>query len=74
MNEGSPEQDLQRRFLSYYGNVSYTLMSKYVLTGSVRYDDYNNFGVDRKYRATPMWSTGLAWHIGREDFILDNAG
>ena len=74
LNEGSPEQDLQRRFLSYYGNVSYTLMSKYVLTGSVRYDDYNNFGVDRKYRATPMWSTGLAWHIGREDFILDNAG
>lgn len=74
LNTGSPETDYQRRFLSYYGNVSYTLMSKYVLTGSVRYDDYNNFGVDRKYRATPMWSTGLSWHIGREDFIQDNVG
>lgn len=72
--DGSPEADYQRRFLSYYGNLSYTLMSKYVLTGSVRYDDYNNFGVDRKYRATPMWSTGLSWHIGQEDFIQNNVG
>lgn len=72
--DGSPETDYQRRFLSYYGNLSYTLMNKYVVTGSVRYDDYNNFGVDRKYRATPMWSTGLSWHIGREDFIQDNVG
>ena len=46
--DGSPETDYQRRFLSYYGNLSYTLMNKYVVTGSVRYDDYNNFGVDRK--------------------------
>ena len=74
LRDNSPEVDYQRRFLSYYGNVSYTLMGKYVLTGSARYDDYNNFGVDRKYRATPMWSTGLSWHIGREDFMQDNVG
>ena len=45
-----------------------------MLTGSVRYDDYNTFGVDRKYRATPMWSTGLAWHVGREDFVQNQVG
>lgn len=50
LTDASPETDYQRRFLSYYGNLSYTLMNKYVLSGSVRYDDYNNFGVDRKYR------------------------
>lgn len=74
LTDASPETDYQRRYLSYYGNLSYTLMNKYVLSGSVRYDDYNNFGVDRKYRATPMWSTGFSWHIGREDFIMDNVG
>lgn len=72
--DNSPEKDYQRRYLSYYGNVSYTLLSKYVLTGSVRYDDYNNFGVDRKYRATPMWSAGLAWHATREKFVQENVG
>lgn len=74
LQTGSPETDYQRRYLSYYANLSYTLMNKYVLTGSVRYDDYNNFGVDRKYRATPMWSTGLSWHIAREDYFQNNVG
>ena len=69
MQDDNEETDYQRRYLSYYGNVSYSLMSKYVLTGSVRYDDYNNFGLDRKYRATPMWSVGASWHLGYEDFI-----
>ncbi|WP_461629115.1 SusC/RagA family TonB-linked outer membrane protein [Labilibaculum euxinus] len=67
---GYPDQaDKKRRFLSYYSNFSYDYKSKYFLSGSVRYDDYNNFGVDRKYRATPLWSTGIKWNIGREDFM-----
>ena len=39
-----------------------------MLSASVRYDDYNNFGLDRKYRATPMWSTGLKWEYERGIF------
>lgn len=69
LQNGSAETDYRRHYLSYYGNMSYTLMHKYVLSGSVRYDDYNNFGLDWKYRATPLWSTGLAWHLGEEEFI-----
>lgn len=61
--------DKMRRYLSYFGNAAYTFNSRYVLTGSVRYDDYNNFGLDRKYRATPAWSGGAKWNIGDEDFI-----
>ncbi|MDT3403594.1 SusC/RagA family TonB-linked outer membrane protein [Mucilaginibacter terrae] len=71
---GYPTQaDKRRRFLSYYGNVAYAYNNKYVLTGSVRYDDYNNFGLDRKYRATPLWSTGLKWNLSREGFLKNVA-
>lgn len=63
------QADKTRRFLSYYANAAYTLMNKYSLSGSIRYDDYNNFGVDRKYRATPLWSTGAKWDIYKEDFL-----
>lgn len=63
------QQDKRRRFLSYYGNAAYTFLNRYSFTGSVRYDDYNNFGLDRKYRATPLWSTGIKWDITKEDFM-----
>jgi TonB-linked outer membrane protein, SusC/RagA family len=67
---GYPGQaDKRRRFLSYYANASYTLMDKYYISASVRYDDYNNFGVSRKYRATPLYSFGSKWNISRENFM-----
>lgn len=67
---GAPsQQDKTRRYLSYYSNAGYTLDGKYTLSASVRYDDYNNFGVDRKFRATPLWSSGLKWDIKKESFL-----
>ncbi|ADQ80651.1 TonB-dependent receptor plug [Paludibacter propionicigenes WB4] len=67
---GYPSQyDKRRRFLSYYSNVAYALLDRYSLSASVRYDDYNNFGLDRKYRATPLWSSGLKWILSKESFI-----
>jgi len=69
---GYPEQsDKVKRYLSYYGNAAYTYKSKYTLSGSVRYDDYNNFGLDRKYRAKPFWSTGVSWNMSKENFMQD---
>lgn len=59
----------RRRFLSYYANAGYTLLDRYYLSGSVRYDDYNNFGLDRKYRAKPFYSVGAKWNISREKFM-----
>ncbi|MBS0030729.1 SusC/RagA family TonB-linked outer membrane protein [Chitinophaga sp. 22321] len=59
----------RKRYLSYFGNFSYTYNSKYTLSGSARYDDYNNFGLDRKYRAKPFWSTGLSWAMSKENFM-----
>ncbi|UII25395.1 SusC/RagA family TonB-linked outer membrane protein [Fulvivirga maritima] len=59
----------RRRFLSYYGDLSYTYRNKYTLTGSVRLDDYNNFGVDKKYRRQPLWSVGTMWNMKKENFL-----
>ncbi|KLT66803.1 hypothetical protein AB669_06285 [Pedobacter sp. BMA] len=69
LNGAPSQQDKIRRYLSYYANAAYTYDGKYTLSGSVRYDDYNNFGVDRKFRATPLWSTGLKWDIKKEKFL-----
>ncbi|SDD50022.1 SusC/RagA family TonB-linked outer membrane protein [Pedobacter soli] len=62
-------QDKKRRFLSYYSNAAYTYKSKYTLSGSVRYDDYNNFGLDRSFRATPLYSFGAKWDAYKETFL-----
>lgn len=69
LNGAPTQQDKTRRFLSYYANAAYTYLSRYTLSGSVRYDDYNNFGVDRKYRATPLYSFGAKWDIKKEAFM-----
>lgn len=72
---GYPSQyDKRRRFLSYFSNAAYTLDGKYSFSASVRYDDYNNFGLDRKYRATPMWSSGAKWDLYKEKFMQSASG
>ncbi|MFD2288074.1 SusC/RagA family TonB-linked outer membrane protein [Pedobacter petrophilus] len=65
----STQEDKTRRYLSYYSNTAYTFKGKYTLSGSIRYDDYNNFGVDRKFRATPLWSGGVKWDVSKESFL-----
>ena len=61
--------DREYRYLSYFANASYTLLERYTASGSVRYDDYNNFGLDRQYRATPLYSAGLAWTVSQEAWL-----
>jgi len=65
-------KESRRRFLSYYANAGYTFKNTYTLTGSARLDDYNNFGVDKKLRRTPLWSTGAKWNIKNESFLKEN--
>lgn len=69
IQNGQSYSNQRRRFLSYFGNFSYTYDGKYTLSGSARYDDYNNFGLDKKYRAKPFWSTGVSWHASKENFL-----
>ena len=43
--------------------------SKYVATGSFRIDQSNLFGTDPKYKNKPLWSAGLNWRLGQEEFL-----
>jgi TonB-linked SusC/RagA family outer membrane protein len=56
------------RFLSYYANAAYTLYQRYIVSGSVRRDESNIFGVDANQKGVPLWSAGLAWELSREHF------
>lgn len=64
-----PVTESTTRSLSYYANGSYTFDNKYTLSGSARFDDYNLLGVERRKRAIPLWSAGLKWNLGKEEFL-----
>jgi hypothetical protein len=57
------------RYFSMYGNASYTLDSKYTLSGSARTDASNLITDDPKYRFAPFWSVGASWAISKEKFM-----
>lgn len=60
----------QNRSLSYYSNVALSLYNnKYVLSGSVRFDDFTLVGASRSERAKPLWSIGGKWNAKAEDFL-----
>mgnify|MGYP001166147496 CR=1 FL=1 len=60
------------RFFSWYGNMSYTYNSKYILSASGRIDKSNLFGVNANQRGTPLWSGGLKWILDKEGFFKPN--
>ncbi|WP_329903934.1 SusC/RagA family TonB-linked outer membrane protein [Porphyromonas pogonae] len=60
---------LEDRFVSFYGNASYSYDNKYSLTGSIRIDQSNLFGTDPKFQYRPLWSLGGSWNITNEDFM-----
>jgi TonB-dependent starch-binding outer membrane protein SusC len=62
----------QDRFVSYYGNASYTLDKKYVLSLSARKDASNVFGIDINDKWNPFWSIGGAWDVSNESFYSIN--
>ncbi len=57
------------RFAGWYGNASYELMDKYIISGSTRLDLTNFFGTDPKYRYKPTWSIGGTYKISDEEFF-----
>lgn len=57
------------RYVSVFGNASYTYDNKYSISGSARSDASNLITNDPKYRWAPLWSVGGLWHVSREDFM-----
>ncbi|MEJ5145377.1 SusC/RagA family TonB-linked outer membrane protein [Sphingobacterium sp. MYb388] len=62
-------QELYNRFVSYYGNGSYTFDNRYILSASFRKDASNLFGVKTNDRGQPFWSMGGAWILSNEPFL-----
>lgn len=63
------ETESRVRYLSYYGNVAYTLHNRYTVSGSLRLDQSNLFGKDRSAQNKPVWSLGARWNITEEGFM-----
>src|SRR5690606_7414838 len=56
------------RYLSYFSNISYSFDKRYTLTGSVRWDGSNLFGVKVNQKWVPLWSLGGSWLLSDESF------
>ncbi|OWK72888.1 hypothetical protein CBW16_11605 [Flavobacteriaceae bacterium JJC] len=55
-------------FLSFYANGAYTFDKRYTISGSVRRDASNLFGLKTNEQWNPFWSAGLAWNLSNEKF------
>ncbi len=56
--------------LSYFGKFNYAFNSRYLLSGSLRYDGSSKFGVNNRFALFPAISAG--WRVSQEDFLKDN--
>lgn len=57
------------RFISYYGNTSFTIQQRYTISASARRDASNLFGVATNDRFNPFWSMGASWNVDREKWF-----
>lgn len=64
--------DSRIRTYSLYANAAYTYNGRYTLSGSVRKDESNLFGVGTNNHGTPYYSLGSSWNIANEEFYRLN--
>lgn len=63
------ETYLENAFVSWFATGSYTLLHRYTLWGSIRFDGSDIFGVAKKYRYLPLYSVSGLWRISDEPFM-----
>ncbi|MBN1987161.1 MAG: TonB-dependent receptor [Prolixibacteraceae bacterium] len=64
---GSGAYNLEVRGVSFFGRATYSLMDRYILTGTIRRDGSSNFGEGNMWGTFP--STAVAWRISEENFM-----
>ncbi|TDQ73820.1 SusC/RagA family TonB-linked outer membrane protein [Sphingobacterium yanglingense] len=69
IDNGQTISGVTDRYRSYYANASYTYIDKYTLSGSVRRDESNLFGVRTNQKGVPLWSIGAKWDLHKENFF-----
>lgn len=62
-------KETRHRYASFYMNAAYTYNYLYSLSGSLRWDEADLFGLDIKNQHKPLWSIGAGWNISGEDFM-----
>ena len=68
---GSGAYNLEVKGLSFFGRATYSLMDRYIFTGTIRRDGSSNFGEGNRWGTFP--SAALAWRISEESFLKTNA-
>ncbi len=63
------QQEVMHRYASFYANASYSLLYRYSLSGSIRWDEADLFGLDIKNQRHPLWSLGASWLISEEKWM-----
>uniref|UniRef100_UPI00242F127E SusC/RagA family TonB-linked outer membrane protein n=1 Tax=Bacteroides acidifaciens TaxID=85831 RepID=UPI00242F127E len=61
--------DVLNKEISYFLSAVYTYDNRYTLSGSMRIDKSNLFGVSDKYRRNPIWALGANWNVKNEKFF-----
>jgi TonB-linked SusC/RagA family outer membrane protein len=56
------------RFVSVFGNASYTYKDRYILSASARNDATNLYGVETRNKWKPLYSVGGSWNVSDESF------
>lgn len=53
----------ENAYVSFYSTASYSLLNRYTVGGSIRFDGSDLFGVDKKYRYLPLYSVSALWRL-----------
>lgn len=64
-------REARHRFASFYANAGYSYLSRYNVSGSIRWDQADLFGLDIRKQRHPLWSVGASWIMSEESFMKD---
>lgn len=64
-------KETHHKYASGYFNLTYTYDEKYNVFGSFRKDYADVYGLNAKFRGTPLWSVGAGWLMHNESFMKD---
>lgn len=64
-------KETRHRYASFYANAAYSFLSRYNLSGSIRWDQADLFGLDIRNQRHPLWSVGASWILSEESFMKE---
>ena len=64
-------QESKHRYASFYANAGYSYLSRYNVSGSIRWDQADLFGLDIRNQRHPLWSVGASWIVSGESFMKE---